>query len=89
MRDDIGKLNMSPRAKAYARRGGLASMMRQPKDFQKVNAEISNPGKPDKFVNRDAVGKVKLAMKDSAKIKRLATKLLERVMDSTKVSERS
>lgn len=34
-------------------------MMRQPKDFVAVNAEITNPGKPNKFRNYDAVGRVK------------------------------
>jgi hypothetical protein len=49
MRDDIDKLPLPKAAKAYARRSGLKSMMRQPKDFQKVNAMLLNPGKPDKF----------------------------------------
>jgi len=33
--------------------------MRQPRDFTAVNAEITNPGKPNKFQNYDAVGSVK------------------------------
>jgi hypothetical protein len=36
-------------------------MMRQPDDFVKVNALMTNPGKPNKFTNRDAGGKVKKA----------------------------
>lgn len=57
MRDDIDILPLPAKAKAYARRKGLASMMRQPDDFVAVNAEITNPGKPNKFKNNDVVGK--------------------------------
>lgn len=53
MRDDINKLPIPKAAKAYARRTGLKSMMDQPKQFQKVNAMILNPGKPDKMRNYD------------------------------------
>lgn len=53
-RDDINKVPIPPAAKAYARRHGLQSMERQPKDFRRVNAMLMNPGKPDKFVNNDA-----------------------------------
>lgn len=51
MRDDIDNLAIPKAAKAYARRTGLKSMMDQPKQFQKVNAMIMNPGKPDKMKN--------------------------------------
>jgi hypothetical protein len=51
MRDDINKLPIPKAAKAYARRSGLKSMMRQPKDFTKVNAMLTNPGKPNKVKN--------------------------------------
>lgn len=53
MRDDIHTLPISREAKAYARRKGLKAMMRQPKDFLKVNAQLTNPGKPDRFQNYD------------------------------------
>lgn len=42
-RDDIAKLPIPKIAKAYARRTGLKSMMRQPKDFAAVNAKLMNP----------------------------------------------
>jgi hypothetical protein len=51
MRDDINKLPLSKEAKAYARRTGLKSMMDQPKQFMRVNAQITNPGKPNKVKN--------------------------------------
>jgi hypothetical protein len=63
MRDDVWKLPLSGKAKRYARRRGLRSMMRQPDDFVAVNAELTNPGKPNVFKNRDAVGLVKKSMK--------------------------
>jgi hypothetical protein len=73
MRDDIGSLPIPKEAKAYARRTGLKSMMQQPKQFQRVNAMIMNPGKPDKFKNYevgvDTTGKKpapKSAIKDSS-----------------------
>ena len=44
-------------------------MMRQPDDFVAVNAEITNPGKPNKFKNYDAVGKVPHAMKTESQRK--------------------
>lgn len=50
-RDDIGTLNIPSVAKSYARRSGLASMKKQPKEFQAMNAIISNPGKKNKFRN--------------------------------------
>jgi hypothetical protein len=53
MRDDIDKLPLPKEAKAYARRTGLKSMMRQPKDFAKVNAMLLNPGKPNVVKNYD------------------------------------
>jgi len=73
-RDDIGKLPLSAGAKAYARRSGLKAMMRQPRDFARVNAEITNPGKPNKVKNYTAgqstdgkgVDSMKNAIKDSA-----------------------
>lgn len=64
-RDDIGKLPLPRAAKAYARRHGLRSMMRQPRDFQHVNALLTNPGRPDKFKNYDVAAKVLKAIKDS------------------------
>lgn len=71
MRDDIDKLPLPKAAKAYARRSGLKSMMRQPKDFQKVNAMLLNPGKPDKFkeyeVGRSTDGKRLGSMKHAIK----------------------
>jgi hypothetical protein len=49
-RDDIDQLPLPPAAKRYARRGGLKSMLRQPKDFLAVNHQIINPTwKEDKF----------------------------------------
>jgi len=49
-RDDIGKLNMSPEAKSYARRGGLASMKRQPKDYiRMVAADTNQTGRFQEF----------------------------------------
>src|SRR4051812_41993420 len=74
MRDDIGKLPLPPAAKAYARRSGLASMMRQPRDFTRVNAMLTNPGKPNVVKNYTAgsstdgkpVDSMKHAIKDSA-----------------------
>lgn len=50
-RDDIDKLPLPDAAKRYARRKGLKSMEQQPKPFQKVNAMLLNPGKPDHFKN--------------------------------------
>jgi hypothetical protein len=73
MRDDINKLPLSKDAKAYARRSGLKSMMNQPKAFTKVNAQITNPGKPNKVKNYDVgeqtngtKGAPKKAFKESA-----------------------
>jgi hypothetical protein len=51
MRDDINELPLSKEAKAYARRSGLRSIMGQPKQFMRVNAQITNPGKPNKVKN--------------------------------------
>lgn len=73
-RDDIDKLPLSPGAKAYARRSGLKSMMRQPGDFARVNAALTNPGKPNVVKNYTAgqstdgkgVDSMKNAIKDSA-----------------------
>jgi hypothetical protein len=62
-RDDIGKIPIPPAAKRYARRSGMAAIKRQPFEFQKVNAQLTNPGKRDHFQNYDAVGKVQHAMK--------------------------
>lgn len=53
-RDDINQVPIPAAARAYARRGGLRSMERQPKDFARVNAMLTNPGKPNKFKNNDA-----------------------------------
>lgn len=53
MRDDINKLPLPKEAKAYARRTGLKSMMDQPKQFQRVNAMLLNPGKPNVVKNYD------------------------------------
>lgn len=54
-RDDINKLPMSREAKSYARRGGLASMKRQPKDYIKmVAADTNQKGKMSGFKNSDA-----------------------------------
>jgi hypothetical protein len=51
MRDDIDSLPLPPEAKAYARRGGLKSMMNQPTAFARVNAMLTNPGKKNKVKN--------------------------------------
>jgi len=82
LRDDIDKLPLPPAAKAYARRKGLAAMKRQPRQFQAVNAMLTNPGKPDKFkeytAGRTTSGTVpapKHAIKDSAR--RLVAALLD------------
>lgn len=53
-RDDIGKLPIPAAAKKYARRTFANSWKRQPEQFQKVNAEILNPGKKNHFQNYDA-----------------------------------
>jgi hypothetical protein len=73
MRDDINKLPLSKDAKAYARRTGLKSMMDQPKQFMKVNAQILNPGKPNVMKNYEVgeqtdgkKGAPKKAFKESA-----------------------
>lgn len=51
-RDDIGKLPITPQAKKYARRSGLKSMLRQPKDYQNmVAAELKQSYKG--FPNHD------------------------------------
>lgn len=73
-RDDIEKLPLPAAAKAYARRSGLKSMMRQPKDFAAVNAALTNPGKVNKVKNYTAgqstagqsVDTMQHAIKDSA-----------------------
>jgi Protein of unknwon function (DUF3008) len=53
-RDDIKKLPISPEGKAYARRGGLASMKRQPKDYiNMVAAETNQKAKEHGFKNYD------------------------------------
>lgn len=52
--DDLANLPLPAAAKAYARRGGLKSMINQPKAFQKVNAMLTNPGKVNKFQNYTA-----------------------------------
>lgn len=57
-RDDIGKLPFSKQGKAYARRGGLASMKRQPKDYIKsVAADTNQLSKMGSFKNYDAAEK--------------------------------
>lgn len=54
-RDDIGKLHFSQQGKAYARRSGLSSMKRQPKDYiNMVAAETNQNGKKQGFRNFDA-----------------------------------
>lgn len=82
MRDDINKLPLPDAAKRYARRKGLATMKRQPKEFSAVNAMLTNPGKPNKVKNyvcgRTSTGgslaTQKHAIKDSAQ--RIVDKLL-------------
>jgi len=57
-RDDIGALPISRQAKSYARRGGLASMKRQPKDYiNMVAADTNQQGKKAGFKNFDAAEK--------------------------------
>lgn len=67
-------------------------MMRQPDDFIKVNAMLTNPGKPNKFKNYDAVGKVPHAMKGGkskkakgpkyeAMVKSTADQLVEKLLE--------
>lgn len=65
VRDDLDSLPLPPEAKAYARRKGLASMMRQPADFCRVNAMLSNPGRPDLFKNYDEGEPVRHAFNES------------------------
>jgi hypothetical protein len=84
MRDDIDKLPLSKEAKAYARRTGLKSMMRQPKDFAVVNAQITNPGKPNVVKNYDVgeqtdgkKGAPKKAFKESESAEEIVNRLLE------------
>ena len=63
-RDDVSSLPLPATAKRYARRCGLKAMMRQPEEFQAVNAMITNPTKPDrKFHNYDYGEIVKHAIK--------------------------
>ena len=53
--DDIGKLPMSKEAKSYARRGGLASMKKQPQQYiSMVAKETNQAGKQKGFRNFDA-----------------------------------
>lgn len=67
MRDDLTSLPLSRAAKAYARRRGLASMRRQPRDWLKVVGELTNPPESGRstagFKNTDAGGYVGLAAK--------------------------
>lgn len=82
MRDDVWALPLQQAAKLYARRRELRSMERQPKDFVKVNAMLTNPGKPNKFRNYatgddTAGGRPKLAIKDA-----LARRLLDVLLAS-------
>lgn len=81
VRDDLPKLPLSRAAKAYARRRGLASQRRQPRDWLKVQAELTNPpgsGRPTKgFKSVDAVGRVGLAVESRDK---LASQLVERLL---------
>ena len=84
MRDDINKLPIPKEAKAYARRTGLKSMMDQPKQFQRVNAKLLNPGKPDKMKNYEVGcttdGKKpapQKAFKESLSANEIVQKLLE------------
>lgn len=74
MRDDINKLPLPREAKAYARRKGLKSMMQQPAQFLRVNAALTNPGKPNIFKNYD-VGKVQ-------NVKEHADALVMRLLDA-------
>jgi len=54
-RDDIGKLPFSREGKAYARRSGLASMKRQPKDYiNMVAADTNQKAKKNSFKSFDA-----------------------------------
>jgi hypothetical protein len=55
-RDDLQKLPIPALAKKYARRHGLKAISspQNPRLFQRVNAKLVNPGKPDKFKNYDA-----------------------------------
>ena len=58
-RDDVWKLPLPAAAKRYARRRGLKAMMRQPQEFQAVNAMITNPVlRSRKFRNYDFGEKV-------------------------------
>lgn len=84
MRDDIDKLPLPKEAKAYARRTGLKSMMDQPKQFQRVNAMLLNPGKPNKMRNYDVgattsgkKGAPEKAMKESTSPLEIVDRLLE------------
>lgn len=84
MRDDIGKLPIPAEAKAYARRTGLKSMMNQPKQFQRVNAMLMNPGKKDHFQNYEVgattsgkKGAPEKAIKDSLTADEVVDALLE------------
>lgn len=88
-RDDIGKLPLSKGAKAYARRSGLAAIKRQPKEFQKVNATITNPGRRDHFQNYTvgqqtgggSVNKMKHAIKEDAE------QLVDQLLNGHETSE--
>lgn len=85
MRDDISSLPLPTIAKQYARRKGLRSMMRQPKDFERVNAVLSNPGKVDKFKSYDAVGKVKNTF--SSESMKQAEALVDALIGGTSIHE--
>ena len=66
MRDDLKKLPLPPEAKAYARRGGLASMKRQPQDFINMMAAVTNQRHLKKgFKNTGPPGQVPHTLKES------------------------
>lgn len=67
MRNDLDKLNIPASAKRYTSGTGLKfAGPAGVRLYRKAMNDIANPGKSLAFKNRDAVGPVKSAIKDSA-----------------------
>jgi hypothetical protein len=67
VRDDLNKLPLPPEAKAYARRKGLSAMKNQPQSYINMAAAVSGQSdRKRRFKNRDEVGAVSHAIKESA-----------------------
>lgn len=77
-RDDINSLPLPAAAKAYARRKGLKSMLRQPKDFAHVNHLIMNPTWKKNRFQQHAVG---TKMGGSGGMKESVRRFVARLLD--------